>query len=52
MVNSQNPNAVDDNITTDDRTPPVTVYVLANDTDPDNDTLKLVSVQAQYGRRS
>ncbi|EGR0170904.1 tandem-95 repeat protein [Vibrio alginolyticus] len=49
VVNSQNPNAVDDNITTDDRTP-VTVYVLANDTDPDNDTLKLVSVQAQYGQ--
>ncbi len=49
VVNSQNPHAVEDNITTDDRTP-VTVHVLVNDTDPDNDTLRLVSVQALNGK--
>ncbi|WP_229599853.1 Ig-like domain-containing protein [Vibrio navarrensis] len=49
VLNNQNPRAVDDVVETNDRTP-VTINVLSNDSDIDNDALTLVSIQAQHGQ--
>ncbi|MBE4606384.1 hypothetical protein BOO28_01460 [Vibrio navarrensis] len=43
VLNNQNPRAEDDVVETNDRTP-VTINVLSNDSDVDNDALTLVSV--------
>ncbi|WP_175577526.1 Ig-like domain-containing protein, partial [Photobacterium proteolyticum] len=48
VVNSQTPVAVDDEVETDDRTSLV-IRVLSNDSDPDADTLTIVSAVAQNG---
>jgi len=48
VVNSQTPVAVDDEVATDDRTSLV-IRVLSNDSDPDADTLTIVSALAQNG---
>ncbi|EHA1125584.1 tandem-95 repeat protein, partial [Vibrio navarrensis] len=49
VLNNQNPRAEDDVVETNDRTP-VTINVLSNDSDVDNDALTLVSIQAQHGQ--
>ncbi|WP_196386237.1 Ig-like domain-containing protein [Vibrio cidicii] len=49
VLNNQNPRAADDVVETNDRTP-VTINVLSNDSDVDNDALTLVSIQAQHGQ--
>ncbi|WP_252973552.1 Ig-like domain-containing protein [Vibrio navarrensis] len=49
VLNNQNPRAEDDVVETNDRTP-VTIHVLSNDSDVDNDALTLVSIQAQHGQ--
>ncbi|WP_338018308.1 Ig-like domain-containing protein [Vibrio navarrensis] len=49
VLNNQNPRAADDVVETNDRTP-VTINVLSNDSDVDNDALTLVSIQAQHGK--
>ncbi|EJL6395691.1 tandem-95 repeat protein [Vibrio navarrensis] len=49
VLNNQNPRAEDDVVETNDRTP-VTINVLSNDSDVDNDALTLVSIQALHGQ--
>ncbi|WP_369435801.1 Ig-like domain-containing protein [Vibrio cidicii] len=49
VLNNQNPRAEDDVVETNDRTP-VTINVLSNDSDADNDALTLVSIQALHGQ--
>jgi hypothetical protein len=48
VIENTAPVTVDDSATTDDRTA-ITIDVLANDTDVDNDKLTLVSVSAEQG---
>jgi len=49
VVNSQIPVAMDDDVETDDRTSLV-IRVLSNDSDPDGDSLTVVSAVAQLGQ--
>ncbi|MDF2153608.1 Ig-like domain-containing protein [Vibrio sp. CAU 1672] len=49
VVNSQNPVAVNDRAETDDRTALV-IPVLSNDSDPEGETLRVMSVQVLHGQ--